>query len=176
MKNIDNKGLKSHFTSRDEMEKDVIRDFQFLTGNSPSPQTLLMCNEETTSEEITAFLYKAILCEYSALFVVMKIESLEVGIRLDIIDILNTLFLRNRKNMKSCLLFIYDDMTTDIINEIKKINGHSILDIKTDNEVKINDDTIEVFVSNASGVGKSTLIKDNTEKNNKKYFLLLNTI
>jgi hypothetical protein len=169
LKNIDNKGLKSHFTSRDEMEKDVIRDFQFLTGNSPSPQSLLMCNEETTSEEITAFLYKAILCEYSALFVVMKIESLEVEIRQDIIDILNTLFLRNRKNMKSCLLFIYDDMTTDIINEIKKINGHSILDIKTDNEVKINDDTIEVFVSNASGVGKSTLIKDNTEKNNKKY-------
>ena len=169
LKNPDNKGLKSHFTSNIEMEKDVIRYFKYLTGNLPSPQTLLMCNEETTSEEITAFLYKAILCEYSALFVVMKIESLEIEIRQDILDILNTLFLRNRKNMKSCLLFIYDDMTTDIINEIKKINGHNILEIYTEKEVNINDDTIEVFFSNSSGVGKSTLIKDNIEKNNKKY-------
>ena len=71
--------------------------------------------------------------------------------------------------MKSCLLFIYDDMTTNIINEIKKINGHNILEIYTEKEVNINDKNIEVFYSNASGVGKSTLIKDNIEKNNKKY-------
>jgi hypothetical protein len=153
------------------MEKDVIRIYQYLTENLPSPQTLLMCNEETTSEEITSFLYRAILCEYNALFIIMKIESLEIEIRQDILDILNTLFLKNRRNMKSCLLFIYDDMTTNIINEIKKINGHNILEITIEKEININDDTIEVFYSNASGVGKSTLIKDNIKKIIKNIFI-----
>ena len=167
--NPDYKGLKSHFTSKDEMEKEVINDCLHLTGNIPSPQTLLMCNEETTSEEITAFLYKAILCEYNALFIIMKIESLEVEIRQDILDILNTLFIQNRKNMKSCLLFIYDDMSTDIIQEIKKINGHNDLNIPNNDLNKINDDTIEIIYSDASGVGKSTIIKDEILKNNKNY-------
>ena len=169
LKNIDNKGLKSHFILRDEIEKEVIRYFQILTGNLPSPQTLLICNEETTSEEIIAFLYKAILCEYNTLFVIMKIENLKIEIRQNIIDILNTLFLRNRNSMKSCLLFIYDDMTTDIIKEIKKINGHNILDVNTEKEVIINDDTIEIIYSDDSGVGKSTLIKDEIINDNKKY-------
>ena len=39
-------------------------------------QTNLLCNEETSSEEITAFLYRAFLCQFNAVFMVGKIELL----------------------------------------------------------------------------------------------------
>ena len=48
----------------------------------------------------------------------MKIENLKAEIRKDILDSLNTLFLSNNNNMKSCLLFIYYEMINDFINEI----------------------------------------------------------
>ena len=35
-------------------------------------QTVLLCNEETTSEEIIAFMHRAFLCEYNAVFMVGK--------------------------------------------------------------------------------------------------------
>ena len=39
-------------------------------------QTILLCNEETTSEEITAFMYRAFLCKYPVFFMIGKIEQL----------------------------------------------------------------------------------------------------
>ena len=169
LKNPDNKGLKSIFSLKNEIDINTIKIFLLLTGNLPLPQTLLICNEETTSEEIIAFFYRAILCEYNVLFVIMKIENLEEKINETILDILNNIFIQNKNNMNSCLLFIYNDENNKIIKEIKEINGNNILDINLNNEIKLDDNTIEVIYSDDSGVGKSTLIKDEIKNDNKKF-------
>ena len=164
------KGLKTHYSTRDTMEINVIKDFMYLTGNIPSPQTLLLCNRETTSEEIIAFLYRALLCDFHALFVIMKIESLEVEIGQELLNTINTLFLQNKKKMKSCLLIMYDDMGNDIIQEIKKINGHNILDVPNlKDDIVLENDNIEVIFSDSCGIGKSTTIKDEILQKRKKY-------
>ena len=58
------------------IEEHILNWYHFLTGNPPMAQTNLLCNEETSSEEITAFLYRAFLCQFNAVFMVGKIELL----------------------------------------------------------------------------------------------------
>ena len=171
LKKDDYKGLKSSYSSKESIEKDVIKIYKILTGNIPLPQTLLYCNEQTSSVEVTAFLYRAILCEYKSLFVIMNIEQLQVQIWQDILDILNSIFIENRKNMVSCLLFVYYDMASAIIQEIKKINGHNILDIPNldDKDIIFNNDDIQIIYSDACGVGKSTYIKEFIKLLQKNY-------
>ena len=49
-----------------------------LTNNIPIPQTILICNESTLKEEITAFLYWAILCNTQILFAFVNRENLDI--------------------------------------------------------------------------------------------------
>ena len=58
------------------VEEHILNWCHFLTGNLPMAQTILLCNEETTSEEITAFMYRAFLCQYNVVFIIGKIELL----------------------------------------------------------------------------------------------------
>ena len=39
-------------------------------GKKPIAQNILISNKETSIEEIKAFLYRAILCDYNTLFVI----------------------------------------------------------------------------------------------------------
>ena len=63
-----------------EIQKDIeiqlLNLFDCFKGYSPMDQTILLCNEETSSEEITAFMYRAFLCQYPVFFVIGKIECL----------------------------------------------------------------------------------------------------
>ena len=52
------------------IEEHILNWFNFLTGSPPMAQTVLLCNEETTSEEITAFMYRALLCQYHVFFMI----------------------------------------------------------------------------------------------------------
>ena len=101
----------------------------------------------------------------------MNIEQLQVQIWQDILDILNNLYIEKRQDMISCLLFVYYDMTSAIIQEIKKINGHSILDIPNldDKDIIFNNDDIQIIYSDACGVGKSTYIKEFIKLLQKNY-------
>ena len=80
------------------IEEYILNWYYYLTNNIPMAQTLLLCNEETTSEEITAFLYRAFLCDYNVVFMVGKIESLEPEPRQTLTNLINSLFtLRGKK-------------------------------------------------------------------------------
>ena len=77
----DFKGLYTYLLKDDKgiqkgVEEHILYWYHFLTGNPPMAQTILLCNEETTCEEITAFIYRAIMCEYQVVFMVGKIELL----------------------------------------------------------------------------------------------------
>ena len=78
------KGLYTYLLKDDKdiqkgVEEHILYWYHALTDHPPMAQTLLLCNEETTSEEIIAFMYRAILCKYHVIFMVGKIELLNSG-------------------------------------------------------------------------------------------------
>ena len=62
-----NSGLFSFLC--DKLEKDLFQIFKYLTGNNPIAQNILLCKKNTSNEEITAFLYRAIKCKYNSCFI-----------------------------------------------------------------------------------------------------------
>ena len=153
------------------IEEHILNWYHFLTGNFPMAQTLLLCNEETTSEEIIAFMYRAFLCQYHVVFMVGKIELLNSDQRLILTRIINTLFTGHEKDMKSCLVFAYSDKTSTIVQYLERIKGHEKLEHKDKNKEpkKLYEEKVEIISSDKSGVGKSTYIKNQVEKSKKKY-------
>ena len=88
-----------------------------------------------------------------------------------ILELLDKLYIEN----KSYFVFIYDYRNPDFMKEILKKQNHQNLVINNNtniNDIKLNDDSIEIFYSNR--VGKSTLIKNQIEEMKKeyKYFLI----
>ena len=73
-------------------DHNILNWFNFLTGHPPMAQTVLLCNEETTSEELTAFMYRAFLCQYPVFFMIGKIELLTSDKRQTLTNLINILF------------------------------------------------------------------------------------
>ena len=152
------------------IEQHILNWYHFLTGHPPMAQTILLCNEETTSEEITSFLFRAILCEYNIVFMIGNIESLKAEKRQILTQVINNLYVGNEKEMKSCLVFAYIDKTTTIVQYLESIKkGILKHKDKKNNEEILYDENVEIIFSDKSGVGKSTKIKMDIEKANKIY-------
>ena len=66
-----------YFYLSDKLEKDIFQIYKYLTKNNPFAPTILLCNKETTTEELTSFLFRAILCKYNSCFIIGGIELLE---------------------------------------------------------------------------------------------------
>ena len=153
------------------VEEHILNWYQFLTGHPPMAQTVLLCNEETTSEEIIAFMYRAFLCQYHVIFMVGKIELLTPDKRQTLTSLINTLFAGQEKKMKSCLAFAYSDKTATIVQYLERIKGREILDHKDKKEKEeiLYEENVEIICSDKSGVGKSTQIQDKVKKSGKQY-------
>ena len=131
------KGLYTYLLEDDKIgevqkgvEEHILNWYHFLTGNPPMAQTVLLCNEETTSEEITAFIYRAFLCQYHVIFMVGKIELLSPEKRQVLTGLINILFTGHEKEMKSCLAFAYSDKTSSIVQYLERIKGREKLEHK----------------------------------------------
>jgi len=64
------KGIYLLESGDDSLEEYIINLFFDKTSGLPIAQNILICNKETSSEEIQAFFHRAILCNYNNLFVV----------------------------------------------------------------------------------------------------------
>ena len=53
-----------------------------LVGKIPPKYSILICNEETTLEELLAFLYLSVLCKFHSLFIILKPDKLELSLRI----------------------------------------------------------------------------------------------
>ena len=122
------------------MEGDILNIFLENVGVLPIAQNILISNKETSYEEIHAFFYRAILCEFNTLFIVELNNSFSDYKRKIMNNIIDKLLIyknklyneENNKNvektqtdkyMDSCLLFIYNDEYNDLyLNEIYKLN------------------------------------------------------
>ena len=175
IKNKNKNGIYSYSCSLEEVENNAINCSLDLTGNFPMAQTLLYCSNETSEEEIMSFIYRSILCEKNVLFILIKPEALGIEKKNLLIQLLKELYLENNNyiHMKSCLLFIYtkENKTKDIIIEIEKLQNHHKYYNSTDTNrhkyEKFPD--IEIYSSEFSGLGKSTLIENQFEISDKNY-------
>ena len=167
IKNVQNNkyyGIYTYLSSKENYEKDIIKISKYLTGNEPCAQTFFLCTSSTRREEVMSFIYRVIKCKTNTLFIILKSENLTLDISSYLIQLLERL-LKNFKNknevIKSCLLFIYLDQTSDLINKIKQMEIHKYFNFPIDYTEEIiikNNNKIEVIYSDASGVGKSYYI------------------
>ena len=151
-------------------EKNLFQIYKYLTGNNPIAQNILLCNKMTSNEEITAFLYRAILCEFNSCFIVAGLELLETEKKTTILDILNNFFQRGKEKINSCLIFLYNSKNSDIYKSLEMKRYRQILEVseKQYEKEKYEQSDIEIIKSDKSGVGKSTQIQLEIERNKKR--------
>ena len=185
--------LYEHESENNSMEQFIIDLFWDKVRQLPIAQNVLIANKETTDEEIQAFFYRAILCNYYTLFTVEITESFseyQQTVMNNQIDQLLTY--KNdecnegkNKNFEkkdtenyldSCIVFIYDKKNknnTSFLKEIKKLKEQKMEISKNFSNIDIKIlGNIQVITSDICGLGKSGLIRkkiiDSNDK--KKYF------
>ena len=171
-KDIEFKGI--YIYKCEELEKELFQLYKYLTNQTPAAQAILLCNKETTTEELTAFLYRAILCDFNSCFIIAGVELLEFdkkSILLEILNDLNAYFTDGELKQKSCLIIAYTNSASDIVKSLETLKYKKILDISKKHleNLKIENSKVEIISSDQSGVGKSTQIKLST--NNKQKYI-----
>ena len=154
------------------LQKNVLQLYIYLTNSTPNAQYILFCNKETSSEELIAFLYRAILCKLHSCFIIAGIELLPFKEKITFQSILDNLYRKNDEKMKSCLVIAYTNNDADIVKYIHKLKKKFFGNILNELDNQNMDDltkNIEIVQSDKSGVGKSTYIKSKIEKLNKDY-------
>ena len=155
------------------MEKELFLIHKYLTDKFPASHNILLCSKYTSNEEITAFLYRAILCEFNSCFIIGRIESLESDKKENILTILNKLIIVKKEKMKSCLIILYTNNSTDIYKSLSSLNYAKNLPLQlkdfSKNKISKKESNIEIISSDKSGAGKSTKIKLEIENQNKNY-------
>ena len=153
-------------------------------ANLPLYNTILLCNNFTTEEEIKAFLYRSILCEKEILFMLVNSNHLEPKKRnmlLNIIKYLIDKLVSEKKQMKSTLIISSTDSNSEIFRSLKNYNPLDFpiksIEYKEEdykNLPVININKICLVQSDSSGVGKSRYIRNvkNAYESNMIYFPL----
>ena len=186
------KGLYLHKCENGEsIEEFIINIFFEKIGILPLSQNVLILNKETYLEDIQAFFYRAILCDYNTLFVVGINNLLSNNQRNSIFSFLNSLL--SYKNeifneseikdididktyiyIKSCIVFVYDDIIKDnsFLIELENFNVKEIGNAKKfGTKLKKNYfKNITVITSDICGLGKSYKIKKMIESDKKLYY------
>ena len=165
------KGLYTFNPLDNNIDKEILITYLYLTKNLPIAQTILMCNEETSEEEFTAFFYRAIKCGYNVLFVLSNLESLSVKQCNYILYLLDEIIFEDKKNkkkieMNSCFLFIYRQKNLEIIKQINKKYGCDCFIRPQFNDQNFQNTLqkllikTELIESDRTGIGKSRKIEN----------------
>ena len=155
----------------EKLEKEIFQIYKYLTQNIPIAQNILLCNENISNEEITSFLYRAILCDFNACFIVGGIETLNSEQKATFLELLNNLYVENHEKMKSCLIFLYTNKSTDIYKSLESLKYRKILSLgrKEFEKIKYEGNSVEIVFSDKSGVGKTHKIKYDIFDDDNKY-------
>ena len=159
-----------------DLSVDIINIYLNLTGNFPIVNTLLFCNEETTIEEIKAFLYRAIYCEKPILFVITNLECLGLSVTQNILKTIRKLYKAKNRNINSYLVFIYEKIDSGFSRFLEKlIPEKNILNknfLKKPEKRHENLDKTVVYSSIFSGYGKTTEIYYHVKDKSGDYYYL----
>ena len=152
--------------SDENNDKKIIIYFKELTNSYPIRSTLLLCNEETTKEEITSFLFRVFLCPIQTLFILSKSDSLTKANKIYLVMKISELLNIYKNNMKSILIILHSDEDSEIKKGFNIVKDVNIFENKFDQKIK-DDSYINSFEkiknttiikSDLCGIGKSTKI------------------
>jgi len=185
------KGFYLHKCENGELIEDFILNiFLDKIGHLPLAQNVLIFSEETSPEEIQAFFYRSILCDYNTLFVVElnnSFSDFQQNIMYSYIDSIlsykNKIYNESEKQnidknktniyLKSCIVFVYDKNIKDnsfLVQlgkvDIQKINIEKLDNISKENKFK----NVTIITSDICGLGKSHKIKKMIEIDKKQYY------
>ena len=118
--NKDYKDKKGIFIHENKMiYEQTVKFYNFLAGKNPPRYSILVCNEETTLEELLAFLYLSYMCKYHSLFIILKPDKLPISIKIDFQDKIEYF---GEKNINSLIIILFDDIgKSDIGKELIKM-------------------------------------------------------
>ena len=195
-KNI--KGISIKKCKKHSIEEYNLYLFIKYLGKLPIAQNILICNKETSLEEMQSFLYRAILCDYNTLFLIEILESfsnIQLGKMFNIIDKLLEIkfqkYIKDNKDinninkettkdyLNSYIVFIYKNIDNEFAlkNQLEKYINNEIDNLKNLNtgiNNFIHDNgllkKIRVISSDVCGLGKSFKIKKMINEENKRYY------
>ena len=191
------KGFYLYKCEQDEsMEEFILNIFLEKMECLPIAQNILITNEGTSPEEIQAFFYRAILCNYNTLFVI-EINNSFTEFQQNIMNIyINKILNESDKNfennkaniyLKSCIIFVYKQ-NNSFLNELEKFyiqemgkierkrkKNNSIFKKENQNKNNLNKiniefENIKIITSDICGLGKSFKIKTIIKSKNKEYY------
>ena len=152
--------------------KDLFQVYKYLTGNYPVCQNFLICNNETSINEIISFLYRAILCNYHSCYIIGGIHNLNAENKNYLLKLLNNLIIETNGIINSCLIILNMEKELEISKKLESIK-YKMFDENVRNELEKqiidNISYIKLLNSDKSGIGKSTKIRNDVLKRNKKY-------
>ena len=133
------KGIFLHICENETMEEFILNIFMNKICQLPIAQNVLICSKETSQEEMQAFFYRAILCDYNTLFVVEiknSFSDYQQNIMYNYIDKIleyktekikefenknNVDKAKTKEYLKSCIFFVYDQNNKDNISFLNEI-------------------------------------------------------
>ena len=154
----------------------VVNIYLNLTGNLPTINTLLICNEQTDYEQIKSFLYKSIFCDQPILFLIANIECLELSLIQKIIKRFKYLYKMKNYKINSYLIFLYEKIDSafsrdiEIIIPEKNILNDKYLAVSNNKDISL--ENIELYYSKFSGYGKTTEIINKVKDKGGEYHYL----
>ena len=155
------------------LENEIIQWYKYFTNNLPLASTLLLCKQDTTSDEIISFLYRSILCKYNICFCMAKTEILSKENKNIILETINDIFETKGENnykMNSCLFIMNNNLNDELCKSLFCLKYIKPLDISNDNIKNFEenkDEKIKIIDSDHSGEGKSTYIKNLNKKDDE---------
>ena len=183
------KGIYLHKCENNESaEEYILKIFLEKLEHLPLAQNVLISSKETSPEEIQAFLYRAILCDYNTLFVIElnnSFSNFQLNIMYSYINSIlsykNKIYNESTKNkvdkantleyLKSCIIFVYEENIKDksFLIELDKFGVKEIGNIEK-KDINLKFENIKVITSDICGLGKSHQIIKMIEKSNKQYY------
>ena len=172
-KEINNKFKGIYYYKTNKKQEIVsLNIYKSLTGNLPIDICFFYCSKYINTQELYCFLFRCFNCFYNCLFCIINIDLLNIEQKNKLISLIKEFSQNYRKNMKSCLLIILNDMDNLSIKRISKIkNAQTLPDLKETFFIFNNKYFSYVVSSSLCGLGKSEKIKDGTihkELNNIK--------
>ena len=168
---------KVNLGSINDTINNILNIYLNLTNNIPTINTLLVCNKDTSIENIHAFLYRAIFCNQPILFAITNIECLELSNIKSIITIIKSLYKEKRnKLINSYLLFLYEKTESGLARFLEKlIPEKNSLDnsfLEKPKNTFEEFEKIHLYSADFSGFGKTTEIKYKVKEKKGNYFYL----
>ena len=153
-----------YYLRGNDVELFLLTMFFNITGKYPSNNNLLLCNKDTSFEEIQTFIKRAIYCEYQNFFVIAKCELLRLYKKKKLIRELKN---KSSVQTKNAIVIVFSEEESDfhkLISKLKNINVFQFEQYNTKNKMDNSKENVEIVTSNCCGIGKSTYIENDINK------------